>query len=154
MTIDRRMLLAAGAGLIAAPVTAHAMSIVVNRLEIVMRSGRKHAFEVEIANTPETRARGLMFRRSLPADGGMLFDFAPGETDVSMWMKNTYIPLDMVFIRANGTIRHIAENTTPFSEATISSRGPVKAVLEVAGGTCQRLGIAAGDRVIHPFFRS
>lgn len=154
MMIDRRMLLTAGAGLLAAPLAARATGAGVNRLEIISRSGRKHTFEVEIANTPETRSRGLMFRRSLPADGGMLFDFAANETDVSMWMKNTYIPLDMLFIRANGTIRHIAENTTPFSEATISSRGPVKAVLEVAGGTCQRLGITAGDRVVHSFFRS
>ncbi|MFY0100070.1 DUF192 domain-containing protein, partial [Acinetobacter baumannii] len=74
------------------------------------------------------------------------------ESDVTMWMKNTYVSLDMVFIRADGTIRHIAENTTPLSEATISSTGPVKGVLEVVGGTAQRFGIAAGDLVEHPSF--
>jgi uncharacterized membrane protein (UPF0127 family) len=82
----------------------------------------------------------------------MLFEFGARETEISMWMKNTYIPLDMIFIRANGVIGHIAENTTPLSEATISSNGPVKGVLEVIGGTAKRLGIAAGDRVEHPFF--
>lgn len=150
MMIDRRKLLAAAFVLPVAPALARGDTA---RLTIVTRAGVNHPFVLEIANTPETRSRGLMFRRELPDGRGMLFDFGTRETEVTMWMKNTYIPLDMIFIRANGVINHIAENTTPLSEATISSNGPVKGVLEVIGGTSRRLGIAAGDRVEHPFFR-
>lgn len=149
MSIDRRSLLVAGLVLPAAPVLARGD---MTRLTIVTRAGVRHPFQLEIANTPESRSRGLMFRRELAPDRGMLFEFGARETEISMWMKNTYIPLDMIFIRANGVIGHIAENTTPLSEATISSNGPVKGVLEVIGGTAKRLGIAAGDRVEHPFF--
>ncbi|QCK87209.1 DUF192 domain-containing protein [Phreatobacter aquaticus] len=124
-----------------------------DRLTIVTRGGQSHVFTLELANTPEARSRGLMFRRELAPDKGMLFEFGARESEVSMWMKNTYISLDMVFIRADGTIRHIAENTTPLSEATISSGGPVRGVLEVIGGTAKRLGIAPGDRVEHPYFQ-
>ncbi|QCI68858.1 DUF192 domain-containing protein [Phreatobacter stygius] len=151
MTIDRRAVLAAGACFLVAPRLALARGVM-NRLVIATRSGQRHEFALELANTAETRARGLMFRRDLADGRGMLFDFGPAETEVSMWMKNTYIPLDMMFIRADGTIRHIAENTTPLSEALISSTGPVKGVLEVAGGTAARLGLSAGDLVEHPFF--
>lgn len=150
MIIDRRRLLAAALVLPAAPGLARGDT---GRLTIVTRAGVTHPFTVEVANTPETRSRGLMFRRELPDGRGMLFDFGARETEVTMWMKNTYIPLDMIFIRANGLINHIAESTTPLSEATISSNGPVKGVLEVIGGTARRLGIAAGDRIEHPFFR-
>lgn len=150
MLIDRRTLVSAALLAGTAPALGRAD---LTQLTIVTRAGARHTFQLEIANTNESRARGLMFRRQLAEDRGMLFDFGPGETDVSMWMKNTYIPLDMVFIRANGTIHHIAENTTPLSEATISSHGPVKGVLEVIGGTARRLGFASGDRVEHPFFR-
>ncbi|MCA0319409.1 MAG: DUF192 domain-containing protein [Proteobacteria bacterium] len=149
MMIDRRLFLASAALVAARPAFARGE---MNRLTIVTRTGDRHVFQLEIANTPESRSRGLMFRRELPDGRGMLFDFGSRETDVSMWMKNTYIPLDMIFIRANGQIRHIAENTTPHSEATISSGGPVKGVLEVIAGTARRLGLAAGDRVEHPFF--
>lgn len=149
MPIDRRSLIAASLVLPAVPVLARGD---VTRLTIVTRAGARHPFQLEIANTPESRSRGLMFRRELAPDRGMLFEFGARETEISMWMKNTYIPLDMIFIRANGVIGHIAENTTPLSEATISSNGPVKGVLEVIGGTAKRLGIAAGDRVEHPFF--
>ena len=92
-----------------------------------------------------------MFRRSLPADRGMLFDFARVEP-VSMWMQNTYIPLDMLFIRADGTVARVAENAEPLSTRTIPSGEPVLAVLELLGGTAARLGIKAGDRVEHPLF--
>jgi len=150
MITNRRTLLAAALVLPAASALSRGE---VNRLTIVTRAGVRHPFQLEIANTPESRSRGLMFRRELAPDRGMLFEFGSRETDISMWMKNTYIPLDMVFIRANGLIHHIAENTTPLSEATISSNGPVKGVLEVIGGTAKRLGIAPGDRVEHPFFQ-
>lgn len=120
------------------------------RLEIVTRTG-VHVFDVEIAATPEERSKGLMFRRELPQGRGMLFDFE-GEGPIAMWMRNTYISLDMIFIRADGRIARIAENTVPMSETTIPSGAPVKAVLEVIAGTAKRLGIAAGDRVAHRIF--
>ena len=122
------------------------------KLEIASRNG-SHPFTVELAVTPQERERGLMFRRALPQDRGMLFDFSP-EQQVSMWMQNTYIPLDMVFIRADGTIARIAENTEPMSTRLIPSGEPVRAVLELAGGTAKKLGIAPGDKVIYPLFKT
>ncbi len=120
-------------------------------LEIATATG-VHVFSVELAATDEERARGLMFRKELPAGQGMLFDFKRDQ-EVSMWMQNTYIPLDMIFIRADGRIHRIAENTEPLSTRIVSSGGPVRAVLEVIGGTARKLGIKAGDRVAHPMFR-
>ncbi|MDP2408743.1 MAG: DUF192 domain-containing protein [Pseudolabrys sp.] len=120
-------------------------------LEIASKTG-VHAFAVELAQTDDERAKGLMYRKELPEGRGMLFDFRR-EQEVSMWMQNTYIPLDMMFIRADGRILSIAENTTPLSTRTISSGGPVLGVLEVIGGTVRKLGIAPGDRVAHPMFR-
>lgn len=108
-------------------------------------------FEVEIARTPREKAFGLMFRRDLPRMRGMLFPYGE-EQPISMWMKNTYIPLDMLFIRADGTVHRIEEMTEPFSERAISSEGDVAAVLEIAGGEARRLGIAKGDMVRHPLF--
>jgi uncharacterized membrane protein (UPF0127 family) len=121
-------------------------------LEIVSGNG-VHVFTVELATTDEQRARGLMFRKELPDGQGMLFDFQR-EQELSFWMKNTYIPLDMIFIRGDGRILRIAENTTPLSTANIPSGGPARAVLEVSGGTARKLGIKPGDRVAHPFFSS
>src|SRR5262245_9512214 len=120
-------------------------------LEIVTRNG-VYPFAVEVAVTDEERSKGLMFRRELPEGRGMLFDFKQ-DTNATMWMKNTYIPLDMIFIRADGRIQRIAENTEPQSERIIAAGAPVRAVLEVAGGTAKKLGIKAGDRVAHPLFR-
>jgi uncharacterized protein len=120
-------------------------------LEIVSQGG-VHVFSVELATTDEERERGLMFRKELPDGRGMLFDFET-ERSVAMWMKNTLIPLDMIFIRADGRIANIAESTEPMSTRIIPSRGGVRAVLEVAGGTAKRLGIQVGDRVAHPMFR-
>ncbi|MEL6289085.1 MAG: DUF192 domain-containing protein [Pseudomonadota bacterium] len=108
-------------------------------------------FRVETARTPGEQARGLMFRRSLPADSGMIFLHARPQV-LGMWMRNTYIPLDMLFIAANGRIARIARMTEPFSEATISSGTPVTAVLEIAGGRARALGIREGDLVRHPHF--
>lgn len=119
-------------------------------LEIVSKSG-VHVFSVEIVANDADRAKGLMFRKELPEGQGMLFDFQR-EQDIAMWMKNTYIPLDMIFISGNGRILRIAENTEPLSERVIPSGGPVRGVLEVIGGTARKLGIAPGDRVAHPIF--
>jgi uncharacterized membrane protein (UPF0127 family) len=120
-------------------------------LTVVTASGR-HAFEVEVARDDATRAQGLMYRRSLGADRGMLFDFKRVEP-VSMWMQNTYVSLDMLFIRPDGTIARVAQNTEPLSTRTIPSGEPVLAVLEVVAGTAARLGIKSGDKVEHPLFR-
>ena len=121
-----------------------------NTLEIVSKTG-VHVFAVELAVTSEEQARGLMFRKELPEGRGMLFDFKP-EREVSMWMENTYVPLDMIFIRSDGRILRIAENTKPLSQRIIASGGPVRGVLEVVAGTAGKLGIAPGDRVAHPIF--
>lgn len=108
--------------------------------------------EVEVARTQEQRATGLMNRKMLPERQGMLFDFG-SDQPVYMWMKNTYIPLDMLFIRSDGTIARIEENTTPFSERTISSGEPVRAVIEIGGGEARKLGISRGDKVGNSLFR-
>ena len=117
-------------------------------LSIVTDAG-EHAFQVEIADDPRERAVGLMFRRAMPADAGMLFDFME-EQPASFWMRNTYIPLDMIFIKADGTIDSIGERTTPLSEKSVPSKGAVRFVLEINGGLSDRLGIEAGDRVTGP----
>ncbi len=120
-------------------------------LEIASKTG-VHVFAVEIADTEAQRAKGLMFRKELPEGEGMLFDFHR-EQDVSFWMENTYIALDMIFIRGDGRILRIVENTEPMSTRPIPSGGPVRAVLEVIGGTARNFGIAPGDRVAYPIFR-
>jgi uncharacterized protein len=120
------------------------------RLQIVTAGGPRE-FLVEVAHNDAERARGLMFRRFMPKDRGMLFKF-DGEAPVTMWMRNTYIPLDMVFIGRDGRIVSIAENTEPLSERTIASGGPVIGVLEVNAGTAARDGIKVGDKVRHAMF--
>lgn len=119
-------------------------------LEIATKNGVQ-IFSVEMATTDEEKQTGLMYRRELADGKGMLFDFSP-EQQISMWMKNTYISLDMIFIRADGRILRIAENTEPESTRVISSGGLARAVLEVPAGTAQKYGIAPGDRVSHPLF--
>ncbi|KPF71897.1 hypothetical protein IP69_04890 [Bosea sp. AAP35] len=118
----------------------------------IVSGDKRHGFQVEVMRTPEQRARGLMHRRYMPADRGMLFDFARVEP-VAMWMENTYIPLDMLFIRADGTIARIAENTEPLSQRTIPSGEPVLSVLEINGGVSRTLGIKPGDRIEHALFK-
>jgi uncharacterized membrane protein (UPF0127 family) len=119
-------------------------------LEIASKTG-VHTFAVELVDNDADRAKGLMFRRSLPEGTGMLFDFHT-EQEVAFWMQNTYVPLDMIFIRADGRILRIEKDTEPLSTRQIPSGGPIRAVLEVVAGTSQKLGIAAGDRVAHPIF--
>ncbi len=120
-------------------------------LEIASKTG-VHVFSVEIAETEAQREKGLMFRNKLPEGQGMLFDFHRDQ-EVAMWMQNTYIPLDMFFIRGDGRILRIAEETEPLSTRIIPSGGAVRAVLEVIGGTARKLGIAPGDRVAFPIFK-
>jgi len=124
---------------------------VVDHLNIVGIDGRRHGFEVELAVTPQQQTQGLMFRRALKADAGMLFDFHKVKP-VAMWMKNTLLPLDMIFIADDGRIAGIAERTIPQSLDIISSPGAVRAVLEVNGGTAEKLGLKVGDRVDYPLF--
>jgi len=119
-------------------------------LEIATKTG-VHIFSVEMATTSEEKEKGLMYRRELADGKGMLFDFSP-EQQISMWMKNTYISLDMIFIRADGRVLRIAENTEPESTRIITSGGLARGVLEVPAGTAQKYGIAPGDRVSHPLF--
>jgi len=111
-----------------------------------------HAFKVELAVTPDQQRVGLMYRRSLAPDAGMLFLYENG-SKVTMWMANTYIPLDMVFIGPTGRITHIVERTVPESTELIGSNGPCRAVLELNGGTASRLGIRVGDQVEYEAFK-
>jgi hypothetical protein len=122
-----------------------------SHLTIKTFDGRSLSFSVELAQTQEEMTRGLMNRASLPVDSGMLFNFGI-DRPVTMWMKNTLIPLDMLFIEADGAIAGIAERTVPLSLEIIPSPGPVRAVLELNGGTSDRLHIKIGDRIIHPLF--
>ena len=115
------------------------------------RGEPEHRFSVYVARTPEQRAQGLMYVESMPADVGMLF-FFDGSSRASMWMKNTVLSLDMLFIRGNGEVESIAADTTPGSLKSIRSRGRVCCVLELNAGTAKRLGIEAGDTVYHSAF--
>lgn len=156
--MHRRALIAllAALPLAALPLAAHAQTtaqpeLPKERLVIVTKDGARHEFNVEMALSPEQQTVGLMFRTSVPADGGMLFDWGVPR-DSTMWMRNTVSPLDMLFINDDGTIRRIAEDTVPQSLAMIESRGPVRATLELAAGTAKRLGIRVGDRVEQRMF--
>ena len=144
-----------------APLTARAQPGVdrpqprlpVETLTIVTRDGARHRFRVEMAVRPEEQMIGMMFRTAMEPDEGMLFDWgAPRES--AMWMRNTLIPLDMLFIAADGRIHRIHERAVPQSLAVIDSRGPVRATLELPGGTAERLGLRVGDRVEHRIFRA
>jgi uncharacterized membrane protein (UPF0127 family) len=124
--------------------------LAVTPLEV--RSGEtSHRFTVEVADTPGAVQQGLMFRETLAPDAGMLFDFGVSRP-ASMWMKNTLIPLDMLFIQEDGLVVAIARNAQPHSLRSISPGVPVRGVLEIPGGRARELGIEPGDRVIHPVF--
>jgi uncharacterized protein len=119
-------------------------------IPLEIRSGAtRHRFTVEVAGTEEEQERGLMYRQSLAPDRGMVFPFSPPRP-ASFWMKNTYIPLDMIFVRADGTIARIADNTIPQSLDPVAVGEPVAAVLEIAGGRAAELGITESDRVSWP----
>lgn len=121
------------------------------QLVIVTRDGKRHEFNVEMALSRDQQVTGLMFRPSVPEDGGMLFDWGRPQQS-QMWMHNTVSSLDMIFINPDGSIRHIAERTVPESLAVIDSAGPVRATLEVAAGTAERLDIRVGDKVEQRIF--
>src|SRR5271169_218818 len=135
-------------GMLVAPVRADGPET----LQIVTSSGT-HDFHIEIAKDDVSRAQGLMNRPFLPADRGMLFEF-DREAPVSFWMKNTYIPLDMIFIAPSGVVTHIAANAEPLSERVIPSGSPCIAVLELNGGMAASIGLKVGDKLRHPFFKS
>jgi len=150
----RRLILAAAlAGLALTPVLAQQRPPTFPRGPLVIESasGAKHRFTVEFADTDERRTYGLMFRDSMPADHGMIFDFKV-DRGVAMWMKNTRIPLDMLFIDREGKVVNIRERAVPHDETSIVSDGPVRSVLELNGGTVSRLGLKPGDRVRHAMF--
>ena len=117
----------------------------------IAASGTLHRFQVEVARTPAQREQGLMFRKELPDGTGMLFVNGE-ERPVAMWMKNTLVPLDMLFLAADGTIVKIHAEAEPLSTRLIASDAPVKGILELPGGTSRKLGIVPGDRVLHPAF--
>ncbi len=136
------------AAMLAGPVTA---KMRVDRLWLRTGAGQETPIDVEVAEEPKEKQFGLMFRTDLPDGTGMLFPYgAPRE--ITMWMHNTYIPLDMVFIRADGVVHRIEERAEPLSDRIIASQGPVAAVLELPGGAAARLGLKPGDRVRHPMF--
>lgn len=120
-------------------------------LTIITKDEKKHLFSIEVAKTPKEQEVGEMFRSNVPDNGGMLFVW-PAPQQSNMWMKNTIVPLDMVFIDANHRIQAIAENTVPYSLAPISSYGAVIATLELKGGITEQLGIVVGDKVESPAF--
>ena len=120
-----------------------------NVATIITKDGAKHKFDIEIVDTDATRAKGLMFRQELAPNAGMLFDFFE-ERPVTFWMQNTFIPLDMIFIGADGTIKNIHVNAKPQDQTSIPSDGKVRFVLEINGGRSLELGIAKGDKLQHP----
>ncbi len=120
---------------------------------VIESDGATHDFSVEIADTPEKQTRGLMYRDVIAPEQGMLFEYAKQDI-LSIWMKNTGVPLDIIFVRQNGKILKIEHSATPYSLRSISSEATVAAVLELAGGRALELGIMPGDVVKHPFFEN
>ena len=151
----RELLLAAGLAVLAVHAQAQNAAqpeLPKEQLVVITSDGKRHIFNVEMALRPEQQVTGLMFRPTVPADGGMLFDWGRAQ-ESQMWMRNTLAPLDMVFIDPDGTIHSIAEHTTPQSLAIISSHCPVRATLELAAGTTERLNIRVGDKVDQRIFQ-
>ena len=146
------LLLAWAASMLPAANGAEGQRLSVDDLVIEAASGQ-HKFRVELAETEAQRSIGLMHRRRMAADAGMLFDFQVTQP-VSFWMKDTFIPLDMIFIADDGRVAGIAKRTVPHSTASVPSPVPVRAVLEVNAGISDRLGLRAGDLVRHRIFRN
>ncbi len=138
----------------AMPLTSPAYATSKMRVEtvVITTASGEYSFEAEIADTPQHKSQGLMRRPLMDADRGMLFDNGD-DREMFMWMKNTILALDMIFITKDGTVARIAKNTVPFSETIIPSGQPVRGVLEVIAGTADRIGLKAGDKVKHAMFR-
>jgi uncharacterized membrane protein (UPF0127 family) len=152
LVLGRRLLLAAPAALMAGGALAQSSEITFQKSSlVVVTASREIKFDVELALNDAERSRGLMYREKLGPYDGMLFDFHQ-DAPVSFWMKNTLIPLDMVFIAGDGTIKHVHANAVPLSTEAIPSQFPVRAVLEINGGSARLLGIKPGDKVKHPIF--
>jgi uncharacterized membrane protein (UPF0127 family) len=152
LALRRRLILAAPVALMAGGARAQSSEITFKKSSlVVVTASREIKFEVELALNDAERARGLMYREKLGPYDGMLFDFHQ-DAPVSFWMKNTLIPLDMVFIAGDGTIKHVHANAVPLSTDAIPSQFPVRAVLEINGGSARLLGIKPGDKVKHPIF--
>ena len=156
-SVNQRLLrplrrIAVAAALFAAAGAASASISFEESLLTIDAADDRFEFQVEMAVSPAQISQGLMFRRSLDEDRGMLFDFGKPPQQATMWMRNTYVPLDMLFIDVHGRITQIAADTQPLSDAVIASREPVRAVLELLAGVCANLGIKPGDRVMHPLF--
>ena len=150
--VGRRFFIAAPIAVAAAGARAQSPDVQFKRSSLtIVSGGRDLKFEVDLATNDAERSQGLMFRKELGAFEGMLFDFHQ-EMPVSFWMKNTLIPLDMVFIAADGTVKHVHANAVPLSTEAIPSRYPVRGVLEINGGSAALLGIKPGDKVRHPIF--
>ena len=148
--MSRRLLFAIVLLVAAQPALAQLEHFPTGELTIASATG-PHKFQIEIATTPRQMEQGLMFRRNLAPDAGMLFDYGQ-PMPAMMWMKNTLIPLDMLFVDAKGRIVNIRERAVPGSLDTIPAAGPVRATIELNGGTAARLGIKPGDKVVHPIF--
>jgi uncharacterized protein len=144
------LLIPAVTGLSVFSVGAEIQRFATSELSIVSSTGR-HQFKVEVAETQAQMMQGLMFRRSLAPDAGMLFDYKQ-PTMATMWMRNTLIPLDMLFVDVQGRIVSIHQRAVPQSDDVIAAAAPVRAVIELNGGTAARLGIEPGDQVVHPIF--
>jgi uncharacterized membrane protein (UPF0127 family) len=140
------------AGLLALGVAAQALAPKAFTPLEILSGGKTHRFTVELVSTADDMAKGLMYRRQMAADAGMLFDYKQEQAGVSFWMENTLIPLDMFFIKGDGTILNIHERAIPLDKTAIHAAGPVRAVLELNGGTAARLGLKPGDRVRHAIF--
>ncbi|MDP6260226.1 MAG: DUF192 domain-containing protein [Rhodospirillales bacterium] len=152
---SRRSFLALLSALFVAPLfTVNAQGLIAfDRSALLIKTANgRFKFNIEMAISRRQQSQGLMFRHSLAADAGMLFDYRIPQR-ISMWMKNTFIPLDMIFIDQDGKVINIAERAIPHSEVVISSKTPARAVLEVNGGTASRLGIRSGDQVLHAIFK-
>lgn len=140
------LLIAAAPAVVTAPAATPAEEVVVETA-----AGKKEKFSVEVVRDEKARNRGLMFRHEMADGHGMLFDYDPPQ-QISFWMKNTFIPLDIIFVGADGRIINIAEKTTPLSLERLHADGKARGVLEINGGLSAKLGIKAGDKVRHPIF--
>lgn len=149
--ISALCLLVFAAGTVAADSTDLDRIFQRSTLKIATPDARLHQFEVWIADDEQRRARGLMFVTQMKPNHGMLFLY-PQPQRIAMWMKNTHIPLDMLFVSAEGRVERVVENTTPMSTTTIESGKPVLAVIELNGGTARQMNIRAGAQVMHPAF--